>query len=51
MAAEFLFTVAHIVMNAWVEPSFGMFLVTVFFAFAFFDRKLLVGTNVLFISS
>mgnify|MGYP006876293707 FL=1 len=48
MAAESVFTVAHVVMDAWIKASIDMFLATVFFAFAFFDRKVLVGTKVLY---
>ena len=48
MAAESVFTVTHIVMDAWVEASFDMLFATVFFAFAFFDRKVLVSTKVLY---
>lgn len=47
MAAESVFTVAHVVMDAWIKASIDMFLATVFFAFAFFDRKVLVSTKVL----
>ncbi len=46
--AKSVFTVVHIVLDVWVEASFDIFLATVFFAFAFFDRKVLVSTKVLY---
>ena len=48
MAAESVFAIAHVVMDAWIKASIDMFLVIVFLAFAFFDRKVLVGTKVFY---
>ncbi len=47
MAAESVFTVDHVVIESWMKASIDMFLATVFLAFVFFDRKVLVSTNVL----
>lgn len=47
MATESIFAIAHVIMDAWIKASVDMFLATVFFAFAFFNWKVLVGTKVL----
>ncbi len=47
MAAESIFTVSHVVVDARVKTSVDVFFATVFLAFAFFDCKILVGAEVL----
>lgn len=47
MAAESVFAVAHVVMDAWVKASVDVLFATVFFTFAFFDCKVLVGAKIL----
>jgi hypothetical protein len=47
MAAESIFAVSHVVMDAWVKASINVLFATVFLSFAFFDGKVLVGTEVL----
>lgn len=47
VAAESIFTVSHVVMNAGVKASVDVFFATVFLAFAFIDCKVLVGAEVL----
>lgn len=47
MAAESVFAVAHVIMNAWIKASVDVFLATVFFAFAFLNGEVLIGAKVL----
>jgi hypothetical protein len=47
MAAESVFAVSHVVMDAWIKASIDVLLAAVFFAFAFLNRKVLVSAKVL----
>lgn len=47
MAAEAVFAVTHVIMDAWIKASVDVFLAAVFFAFAFLNGKVLVGAKVL----
>lgn len=47
MAAESVFAVPHVVMDAWIKASIDVLLAAVFFAFAFLNRKVLVSAKVL----
>ena len=46
VAAEAVFAVSHVVVDAWVKASVDVFFATVFLAFAFFDGKVLIGAKI-----
>jgi hypothetical protein len=46
VAAESIFTVAHVVMNAGIKTSFNMFFGTFGFSRAFFNGKILVCAKI-----
>jgi hypothetical protein len=45
VAAEAIFAVSHIIMNAWIETSIYVSLSTI--SFAFIDSKVLISANIL----
>ncbi len=47
MAAESVFAVAHVIVDAWIKASIDVLFITVLLSFAFFNREVLIGTKVL----